>query len=134
MRRSYAIPFVLTLTLADSSTFAATVMRITYGIELSEANDKYFMMVQRLAEIGEDIAVPGRYPVEAFPLLRFLPAWFPGAYFKRYAKRARRDILSIRDQLFDSAKTAMVIMQRLQSTCISPSRPCRSRERSQIAS
>ena len=107
MRRSYVIPFVLALTLADSSTFAATVMRIAYGIELSEANDKYFMMVQRLAEIGEDIAVPGRYPVEAIPLLRFLPAWFPGAYFKRYAARAKRDLLSIRDQLFESAKTAM---------------------------
>ena len=83
-------------------------MRITYGLELSATNDKYFMMVKRLAEIGEVITVPGRYLVEAIPLLRFLPAWFPGAYFKRYAARARRDILSIRDQLFESARTAMV--------------------------
>ena len=83
-------------------------MRITYGLELSATNDKYFMMAQRLVEIGEDITVPGRYPVEAIPLLRFLPAWFPGAHFKRFAARARRDITSIKDQLFESAKTAMV--------------------------
>ena len=128
VRCSHAGPFVPTLTLANSSAFAATVMRITYGIELNEANDKYFIMAKRLAEIAEDIAVPGRYPVEAFPLLRFLPAWFPGAYFKRYAKRARRDILSIRDQLFDSSNTAMVSLQRLQSACVSRSHPDRNRE------
>ena len=87
-------------------------MRITYGIE---ANDKYFTMVQRLVEIGEDIMVPGRYLVEAIPHLRFLPAWFPGAHFKRYAARARRNILYIRDQLFESAKTAMVNRKQLLS-------------------
>ena len=108
MRRSYAIPFVLTLTVADSSTFAATVMRITYGIELSETNDKYFMMVQRLAEIGEDIAVPGRYPVEAIPLLRFLPAWFPGAYFKRFAEDNRPVTLRVLNRPFDTIKEQRV--------------------------
>ena len=86
-------------------------MRIIYGIELSEANDKYFEMVKRISDIGEDITVPGRYPVEAIPLLRFLPAWFPGVQFKRYAASARRDVLFIRDQLFESAKTAMVRLQ-----------------------
>ena len=108
VRHSCAIPFVPTLTLADFSTFAATVLRVSYGIELSEANDEYFKLVKKMSDIGEDITVPGRYPVEAIPLLRFLPAWFPGVQFKRYAARARRDVLFIRDQLFESAKTAMV--------------------------
>ncbi|TBU30135.1 cytochrome P450 [Dichomitus squalens] len=88
-------------------SFAATVMRVVYGIELRERNDEYFKMIRRLSDIGEDITVPGRYPVDAIPILRFLPSWFPGGHFKRYAARARRDALSIRDQLFQSAKTAI---------------------------
>ena len=123
VRRSCAIPFVSTLTLRDFSTFAATVLRVSYGIELSEANDKYFKLVKKMSDIGEDITVPGRHPVEAIPILRFLPEWFPGAYFKRYAARAKREIFTVKNQLFESSKTAMVRSHYTHFTCVLHSRP-----------
>ena len=83
-------------------------MRISYGIELQQANDKYFAMIKRLAEVGETVAVPGRFLVEALPWLRFVPGWLPGAEFKRYAAAAKRDILHTVDYLFGTAKDAMV--------------------------
>ncbi|KAI0740350.1 cytochrome P450 98A3 [Earliella scabrosa] len=90
-------------------TFAAITMRISYGIELQKANDKYFAMIERLAEVGESITVPGRFLVEAIPWLRFVPSWLPGAGFKRYAAAAKQDILYTVDYLFGTAKDAMVI-------------------------
>ncbi|KAI0808121.1 cytochrome P450 [Fomes fomentarius] len=87
--------------------FAATVLQVSYGIELREYNDKYYKMVDRLAEVGEEIAIPGRFLVEALPWLRYLPMWFPGAEFKSYAAAAKRDILCIVDQLFGVAQAAM---------------------------
>ncbi|RPD64516.1 cytochrome P450 98A3 [Lentinus tigrinus ALCF2SS1-7] len=87
--------------------FASTVMRIVYGIELDESQGLYFDIVERMGEVGEEIAVPGRFPVESLPFLRFLPAWFPGGGFKRWAAEAKRDILHGRNYLFTSAKAAM---------------------------
>ncbi|KAI0762207.1 cytochrome P450 [Fomes fomentarius] len=88
--------------------FAATVLQLSYGIEIGEYNDKYYKMVERLTEVGEEIAIPGRFFVEALPWLRYLPMWFPGAEFKSYAAAANRDILCIMDQLLEVAKAAMV--------------------------
>ena len=31
-------------------------------------------------------AVPGAYLVDAFPLLKYIPSWMPGARFKRVAE------------------------------------------------
>ncbi|KAI1784946.1 cytochrome P450 98A3 [Ganoderma leucocontextum] len=60
-------------------TLAAVYIRAIYGIELREPHDKYYQMVERVVGVAEAIAVPGKFPVEAFPVLRYLPPWFPGA-------------------------------------------------------
>ena len=83
-------------------------MRIIYGFELHERSDQYFKMAERMGEVGEEIVVPGRFYVEALPLLRFMPAWFPGGGFKRFAADAKRDIRFAVDHLFNRAKAAMV--------------------------
>ncbi|KAI0740352.1 cytochrome P450 98A3 [Earliella scabrosa] len=89
-------------------TFAAITMRIAYGVDLQHANDEHFAMIERMAEVGATIAAPGRFLVEVIPWLRFLPAWLPGAEFKRYAEGAKRDILHIVNYLFETAKELMV--------------------------
>ena len=90
------------------SAFAAAVTGVIYGIEIREAHDEHFKMVERMGEVGEAILIPGKFPVEAFPVLRFLPSWFPGGGFKKFAADAKRDISYIVDHLFETAKTVMV--------------------------
>ncbi len=90
------------------SAFAAMVMRIVYGIELREHDDRYYQMVERMAQVGEEISVPGRFPVESVPLLRFLPSWFPGGGYKKFAADAKGDIHFAISNLFDTAKAATV--------------------------
>ncbi|KAI0714199.1 CyP450 monooxygenase [Cerioporus squamosus] len=87
--------------------FGATVMRIAYGLDVVDADNEYYKMLERIAEIGGEIAKPGRFPVEALPVLRHLPPWMPGAGFKRFAAAARREMIYSVNRLFDVAKAAM---------------------------
>ncbi len=83
-------------------------MQVAYGIQVKESNDKYYHMADRMGDVAEEIAVPGRFLVEAIPWLQYLPEWFPGAGFKSYAAAAKRDNLHAVDYLFATAKAAMV--------------------------
>lgn len=65
-------------------------------------------MLERIAEIGGEIAKPGRFAVEAIPMLRFLPLWFPGAGFRRFAAEAKHEMMTILNNVYDAAKGAMV--------------------------
>ena len=84
------------------------VMDIVYGMEIHQANDKYFKMVERMAEAGEAILAPGKFLVEAFPAMLYIPSWCPGGGFKKFAAEAKRDIFYILDSLFTSARDVMV--------------------------
>ena len=79
---------------------AATVARVVYGITLEQVDDEYFQMVKRVTDIAEEISIPGRFLVEAVPVLRYVPSWFPGAGFKRFAALAKEDVVSIIDALY----------------------------------
>ena len=91
-----------------ASSFAAVTLLIAYGIEVVETDDEPYRMMERIAVIGEELTVPGRYAVDAIPALRFLPSWFPGASFQRYASDAKREITFIVDKLFNTAKVGLL--------------------------
>ena len=65
-------------------------------------------MLHELADIASDVIMPGRYLVEALPALRYLPAWFPGASFKRKAAVASRRLSDIIQRLYSAGKEKLV--------------------------
>nr|VWP02625.1 Candidapepsin (EC (ACP) (Aspartate protease) (Secreted aspartic proteinase) (SAPT) [Ganoderma boninense] len=69
---------------------ASAILKVIYGIEIREANDRHYEMVDRMRAVAETISIPGNFPVEAFPVLRYLPSWFPGGGFKMWAADAKR--------------------------------------------
>ena len=87
------------MTIRSHSALAMTLLRVTYGIDLTEADDKYFRMVETVAHAMDNIATPGRYPVEAFPVLRYIPSWLPGGGFKKYAADTKASIAHSVDEL-----------------------------------
>lgn len=91
-----------------SSSFAAAVLRIVYGVDLTQGDTKHYTLAQKIAIIAEDISTPGRHVVEAFPGMQQLPHWFPGTGFKKLASVWKKQLVNIRDQLFDSARDEMV--------------------------
>ncbi|PPQ99406.1 hypothetical protein CVT24_005393 [Panaeolus cyanescens] len=71
--------------------FATIIMKVTYGITISD-DDKdpwmttIFESLQSIAKAG----IPGLYLVDHIPILKYIPSWFPGAEFKREAERGKK--------------------------------------------
>ena len=83
-------------------------MRVAYGIELEEEDDEYFHMIEEIGVVGEAISVPGNFPVEAIPMLRYLPSWAPGGKFKQWAADAKVFFQSTLNKLFSASVDAIV--------------------------
>ncbi|KAJ7762871.1 cytochrome P450 [Mycena olivaceomarginata] len=62
------------------------IMSIAYGIDVLPSEDPYVSLAYEAVETLSYAGVPGRYLVDALPILKYVPSWFPGAKFKRDAK------------------------------------------------
>jgi len=61
-------------------------------------NDPLTLIAEETREIFDQAVQPGRFLVEVFPWLRFVPEWFPGAGWKKTAREWRQRC----DQRFDA--------------------------------
>ena len=64
-------------------------------------------MMEKDLEAG-DAFVPGRYWVEFFPFLRFVPAWVPGAGFQKDFAKWRHAAEWVRNVMLQKTKNGMV--------------------------
>ncbi|KAI0326165.1 O-methylsterigmatocystin oxidoreductase [Cubamyces sp. BRFM 1775] len=87
--------------------FAATIMDAVYGITVLEKNDPYINMAEKETEIFSEIFMPGRYLVELLPILKHIPAWFPGAKFKRDAAKWEPLVSSVRHVPYNATLEAI---------------------------
>ncbi|EDR09902.1 uncharacterized protein LACBIDRAFT_233802 [Laccaria bicolor S238N-H82] len=69
--------------------FAASIMEICYGIAVLEHNDPYVSIAKDAVEGVSEAGIPGAFLVDLFPVLKYVPSWFPGAGFKKKAARWR---------------------------------------------
>ena len=89
-------------------------MRVTYGVEVDEAEEDYLGIAEAAMTSFSSAFTPGKHLVEALPVLRFLPSWFPGTSgFRDEAKELMRTMLQLRDVPWRAAITAMVCCQKL---------------------
>ncbi|EFI27033.1 O-methylsterigmatocystin oxidoreductase [Coprinopsis cinerea okayama7 len=58
------------------------IMRLTYGAEDNEYNKRLIHAASAVAIGFTKYSVPGELLVTSFPLLRYVPSWFPGAGWK----------------------------------------------------
>ncbi|KAI0674482.1 cytochrome P450 [Trametes maxima] len=83
--------------------FGSSTMKIVYGLDIADdAQDKYLVIARKAVDVFFNYMVPGRYIVESLHSLRYIPSWFPGAGFKRFAISSRKDALAARDVPFDA--------------------------------
>ena len=60
-------------------------MKVSYGIDVKDSDDPYITLVDAALDGFNEAAVPGAFWVDFFPLLKYIPSWFPGAGFKKKA-------------------------------------------------
>ena len=85
-----------------------TILSFSYGIEIQPKDDPYIKTstdgVHPLMAAG----VPGAFLVDAFPILKYVPAWFPGASFQVKAREWRMLSRRMLDMPYAAAKEAIV--------------------------
>ncbi|KAJ7638419.1 cytochrome P450 [Roridomyces roridus] len=65
---------------------AAVIMKIAYGYPVTSNDDHFVAIAEEGIKIASLASAPGKWLVNSFPILRFLPEWFPGAGFKTKAR------------------------------------------------
>ncbi|TFK38919.1 cytochrome P450 [Crucibulum laeve] len=80
------------------------MFRLTYGVEPSE--DFLSQMAEASKQTGAGLQ-PGRWAVNSFPILTYVPEWAPGASFKKWARQAKERYVKIVRDPFDMVKADM---------------------------
>ncbi|KAJ7366948.1 cytochrome P450 [Mycena albidolilacea] len=69
---------------------AASTMATVYGYEVKPSNDRFVALSENAVKKLSDSFLPGAAVVNAFPILRYMPSWMPGAGFQRVAAECRQ--------------------------------------------
>ncbi|GJE86539.1 cytochrome P450 [Phanerochaete sordida] len=78
-------------------TAGAVILTLSHGYKIQEENDPYVALVDRAMQQFTIATTPGAFLVDVFPLLRHVPAWFPGASFKVKAREWKDTLETMAD-------------------------------------
>ncbi|KAH9917059.1 cytochrome P450 monooxygenase [Fomitopsis serialis] len=70
----------------------AIIMGLGYGISISSMDDEFIQHVDHAVESVFQSGGPAAMLIDFFPVLKYLPAWMPGAGFKRLARQVQGSI------------------------------------------
>ncbi|EJD43159.1 cytochrome P450 [Auricularia subglabra TFB-10046 SS5] len=77
----------------------ANIMSAVYGMEDTKlAGDPWIALGEDTLQMVNEAFVSGFHLVDIFPILKYVPAWLPGAGFKRKALRAHDHSMRARDE------------------------------------
>ncbi|EMD38834.1 hypothetical protein CERSUDRAFT_63783 [Gelatoporia subvermispora B] len=98
----------------------SSVLLVVYGIRTADKNDPYVEVSERAMEGVIDGFTPGHFWVDFLPFLKYVPAWMPGAEFRRKSAKWRVDALALKDDPWNATVTdgpftpmAVKLMERM---------------------
>ncbi|KAF8531880.1 cytochrome P450 [Gautieria morchelliformis] len=81
------------------SMAGAIIMMVTYGHQIAPENDEFVKLAEDVHENASE--AHGSSLVDMLPILKYVPAWLPGASFKRKAIFARQLSIKMRNAPFE---------------------------------
>ncbi|EED78085.1 predicted protein [Postia placenta Mad-698-R] len=63
---------------------AEMMMKLAYGFEITTTDDKRLELVEEVLEASSDTSALAVTLMDVFPMVKYIPKWFPGAGFKLY--------------------------------------------------
>ncbi|KIJ44628.1 hypothetical protein M422DRAFT_85484, partial [Sphaerobolus stellatus SS14] len=66
---------------------AEQTYEVTYGIEIQPEKDPYVETAEKVSHSIVEAGTPGKFLVDIWPWMKYIPAWVPGAGFQRKAAR-----------------------------------------------
>jgi hypothetical protein len=91
-------------------------MKISYGIDVQESNDPYVSLAEDSLRGVNQSAVPGAFWVDLFPILKYVPSWFPGAGFQKKAAQWKEITETMTEKPFRYVKAQLVGNQFFKSS------------------
>ncbi|TFY82318.1 hypothetical protein EWM64_g1690 [Hericium alpestre] len=73
-------------------TAGAVILMISHGYAVKEKDDYFVHLAEETLSNFAEAITPGRFLADTFPMLRYVPDWFPGTEWKQAAK-VWRDML-----------------------------------------
>ena len=83
-------------------------MNIAYGIDVQESNDPYIRVAEEAMKGVSEAGIPGAFLVDSFPVLKYIPSWFPGAGFQKKATHGRELTKALSENPFRYVKEQLV--------------------------
>ena len=84
------------------------MLSTAYGYDIQPKGD-YFIQIAEDATVRGSVAVlPGARLVNHIPILRYIPAWFPGAEFHKFAADTKKLTTAMKELPFRWAQKKMV--------------------------
>ncbi|KAJ3485907.1 hypothetical protein NLI96_g4625 [Meripilus lineatus] len=75
----------------------AVVLEISYGRKVVFDDDRFLKNAEILDELIAAVGATGLNILDFLPILKYIPPWVPGAWFSKFAHRARPLIRAIKD-------------------------------------
>jgi len=94
---------------------AALGISMAYGIPIQAKNDPFVQIAEDAVRILVEAATPGKFLVNLFPWMKYIPAWFPGAGWKRQAIIWREFQETTRTKAFGEGMKAWVSLRAVLS-------------------
>lgn len=97
-----------TLNLIGTRNFGLGILGLMYGSEIKENPDNYLHNAEMASEAVNVAIVPGAFWIDQLPWLSFIPAWVPGAKFKKVANYYRPFVHAARNEGFNTVWSGIV--------------------------
>ncbi|THU99931.1 cytochrome P450 [Dendrothele bispora CBS 962.96] len=85
----------------------AISVRITHGINLEQDRMRYSELADRAIQSFIKAGNHGDFMVDYFPLLKYIPSWFPGATFKQKAEVWAKDVSDLNELPWKDVKSSI---------------------------
>lgn len=82
--------------------------KLVYGIDGDDSIKREITLVANAQAAIAQGLVPGRFLVQSFPFLRHVPAWLPGAEFRRLSNKWMAAAWSAKYEPFAEMKKSLV--------------------------
>ncbi|KAL0568631.1 hypothetical protein V5O48_013350 [Marasmius crinis-equi] len=85
----------------------SNVMRAAFGHQVRSDDDEFLKLANDIGVTMNASGPPGNTPVDFFPWLRYMPAWFPGTHYASVARSYSKTVRRLYDFPLDFVRARM---------------------------
>ncbi|PYH88101.1 cytochrome P450 [Aspergillus ellipticus CBS 707.79] len=94
----------------------AVILKIAYGYTIEpHGRDPLVDLANEAMDHFSAAGCPGRWLVDTIPALKYIPAWFPGASFKRTGLAWRKNLLAVVEKPYEMVRAQMRVGTHIPS-------------------